>query len=129
MKAQLRNMSKRVVITDEQQNIIESCIETMKNTNTNRIIAGMGRNSSQVDKLIEKIFDLIDKKENQSVLKANLKDLQEIKEHKDNYKYERNLVIIEDPVELTEIARNFKGGIIYLPKNLQIENKKEENHD
>lgn len=118
MKAQLRNMSKRIVITDEEQDKIEDCIEIMKNSNTHGMIVGMGRNSNRVDKLIERFFDSMDKKENQSVLKANLKDLPEIKKLKDSYKHEKNLIILEDPVELTEVVRDFKGDIIYLPKDL-----------
>lgn len=90
----------------------------MKNSNTHGMIVGIGRNSNRVDKLIERFFDSMDKKENQSVLKANLKDLPEIKEFKDTYKQKINVIIVEDPIELTEIVKDFKGGIICLPKDL-----------
>lgn len=110
MKAELTMKGKPLNTANRSlQNKSNECImEMMRNTDNHKMIAGMGRNVSHIDRLVELLLS----SESDSV-KANLDNL--MKEIKDN-RTER-IIVVEDPVELKDVASE-KYAITVLPKNL-----------
>lgn len=108
MKTKLKTKDGRSIIPNETQDEMSGCVETMKNFDTHAMIVGIGRNPSR---LIDYLIGTFSSMENFNI---------SIIENAQNEA--RNIIVVEEtselPIELVNIANNFKNGIINLMEDL-----------